>query len=67
VIEYLFEALVADIGIVVECDQPVKLMRLLQKTRLDNISKFKELRITLSPTNPKNEVWIMKVKLDAQA
>lgn len=66
-IEYLFEALVADIGIVVECDQPEKLIRKLQKTRLDNISKFKELKIVLSPTSPKNEVWIMKEKQNAES
>lgn len=61
-IEYLFEAIVSDRGLVIACDQPSRLISKLTKLRADNISKFRELKIVLSPRDPKGEVWIMKVK-----
>lgn len=60
-IDFLYEAMTSDIGIIVEADDP-----LLLRTRLYAIRAkdplLSVLSLVLSPTNPTNELWILKSK-----
>jgi hypothetical protein len=67
-LELLFEALMSEYGVVVECDEPLRLRAKLYTERVKD-PQFKCLSFALSPDNPKSELWIIKTKepLDGQS
>ncbi len=58
----LFAALASDYGIAVPTSNPVLLRNRLYAERKKDIPTFGNLSITLSPTAPDTELWIVKRK-----
>lgn len=59
-IHLLYEALIAEIGIVVSTNDPLKLRnRLYLEKKKD--PEFEKLSFFISPTNPTSELWIAKI------
>lgn len=64
-LEKLYDALRAPIGIVVETEDPERLRQklyALRKERQDADPQLRVLSFMISPTNPGSELWILKAK-----
>jgi hypothetical protein len=60
--DLLFQALSSDYGIVVTTSDPIGLRAKLYPVRAKD-AVFKCLALVLSPTSPKDELWIIKQKV----
>ena len=58
-IDILYKALRAEIGIVVRTNDPERLRQKLYAARKED-EDLASLRITISRTSPENELWIVK-------
>lgn len=59
-LEFLYDALAAEIGIVVITNSPERLRQKLYQLRKDNVPVFDDLAFVISPTNPNDQLWILK-------
>jgi hypothetical protein len=57
--EFLYDALASEYGIVLRCDDPIKLRERLYPLRKAE-AEFADLSFVLSPENPETELWIIK-------
>lgn len=65
-LELLYAALNSEYGVVVETNDPQRLRTKLYGLRKED-PDLHCLSMTISPTSPANELWIMKRKVDAPA
>lgn len=64
-LEKLYDALRAPLGIVVETNDPERLrakLYALRRERQDSDPQLRCLSFVISPTNPGSELWIIKTK-----
>lgn len=59
-IDILYQALNAKIGVVVRTSEPEKLRQKLYAERRKDPDTFANLAIMLSRTSPESEIWVMK-------
>lgn len=57
---YLYDALAAPIGLVILTDNPERLRQRLYSLRSENAPTFDNLSFVISPTNPTDQLWIVK-------
>lgn len=64
-LELMFDALTNPLGVVVETNSPERLRQRLYKIRTDQAPTFDNLAFVISPTEPDNQLWIVKKVLNA--
>jgi hypothetical protein len=64
-LDYLFQAMTTEHGLILQCENPAKLRAALYREQ-KKLPELHELSLFISPTNPQGELWIVKGKKDAQ-
>lgn len=57
---YLYDALAKPLGLKVLTDDPERLRQRLYALRKENAPTFDDLSFIISPTNPSDQLWIVK-------
>lgn len=61
---YLYDALASERGIVVLTDSPERLRQKLYSLRSEHAPTFTDLSFVISPTNPTDQLWIVKKRVE---
>lgn len=64
-LEYMYDALMQPLGIVMETSSPERLRQKLYNLRKQHEPTFDNLSFVISPTAPDSQLWIIKKVPDA--
>ncbi len=66
-IEYLYDALRSEYGVIIETSSPDKLRQKLYAIMREHKPEFENLALKVSPLSPTSELWIAKKRRDEDA